>query len=1375
MKPRTTRLRATCLAASAAAVVALVAAPAAQAAPADGKPHGPKFSATQLNKASKTVTPRIDGTPGQVADAQGDSAPSVSLQGVGAAPKSSPSANDENVKGFVSKGSIETMQGATETMALAGTGDWIAMTSAGNVARYDKNGDAVWSIGAHDLDAAWQATYDLPYTGNDFTPALYEGFNPYQMSSTGTHPYAQLDVNHDGTPDVAVAYNLGSSTDIPFHVPDSDLSTGTFINVLDGKTGRMLWHTLVPGTVGSLLAQDGQLIAAETTGPNWDLDPVTHQGNSRSSLLSYTFSGSGGAVTGRQKWVYDTHVPDADWSDLTSMGAGRLTVGWSDTPMGLGDPRPAAGHVLVVDTSTGKADLDVKTPGYPRIVQPDAAGTGVLVAEQNDPLSAVYWQLTDIDAKTGSRSVIATRDSAIPTSLQVNRDARNGRPAYIASELGINADLTDGASRVFGLDAAGGQEWSYATASATGADETSVLDVALDPRGQGQVLVTTADGVAPSKTRPEGPYQTQFLALGATDGRVKWQRNGAVASDTITPYDGGYLTVGYSLTAFQTNIQGKTTAQQPLLSDQYATDAVDVNGDGTLDIVSGGMSHGVFAIDGKALAAGRTVVLWKAPVDSSVHDVTVAPVLDATGVKHTRVVAATSNGFAVIDPATGKVVSDVDTGAFQYKVVVSNGRILASSKTAFGSYDETGRTAWTYRPAGAGSAQVAYSTPAVDANGHVFLETGGVRSALRTGASSPVPTAVGLDAATGKHLWSVDITTQTSADQAAWIEQQSGVYASSDIPGAGGDGVAFGFGGDKPGSSHTVMIVRGSTGDVLKTMDSDGAQTFSGYASSPDQGLFWLHWFEISKIQGASATQQDQQTMATNSQGVFGFAQDGTEMFFGTDSGVLSYALPLTSPADDAYAYSAGSAFAYDAGHITPAPLYPGKTTTLVAVQKDYAAYNQNELTSGGFDVDSRATDPFPHGITVLQATGAKPATGADAAAPAPAASAVAKAMTPTALKQNFMPIGVASAPHVIQSKSVATRAGFGPPAGPRGYTPQQIQKRLGLTGDGTGQTVAISIAYDYPNAASDVDAFSTQFGLPLTCGSTGADAADCFDFRTVYAEGTKPAQNDGWNEEAALDIETIHSIVPKAKVVLVEAKDASAAGLYQAVDVAASLHPDAVNNSWGMGEFSEESFYDQHCKLSDTLCTQSTGDDGWPSGYSSTNPYALAVGGTRMTLAADGSTSSEVAWANGGGGFSFFEKQPAYQHGVVTSDHRATPDVSFNADPATGVAVYVTVADGTHYWMQVGGTSLSSPSWAAIVTAADQLREANGKAKLASDAADGDTMHKAIYSLGSALSDITAGTNGLCEQECTAGPGFDTVTGLGSPLAGIDQALAAK
>ncbi len=111
----------------------------------------------------------------------------------------------------------------------------------------------------------------------------------------------------------------------------------------------------------------------------------------------------------------------------------------------------------------------------------------------------------------------------------------------------------------------------------------------------------------------------------------------------------------------------------------------------------------------------------------------------------------------------------------------------------------------------------------------------------------------------------------------------------------------------------------------------------------------------------------------------------------------------------------------------------------------------------------------------------------------------------------------------------------------------------------------------------------------------------------------------------------------------------------------------------------------------------------------------------------------------------------PAYQvsYGLGYSK-RAVPDVSYDADPSTGVAVYC-----NSQWIKVGGTSVGAPQWAAIQALGYSASNVNlyGLAKIA-------------YS--SFFRDITSGSNGLYNATL----GYDNVTGLGSPLTDVFGAL---
>lgn len=350
----------------------------------------------------------------------------------------------------------------------------------------------------------------------------------------------------------------------------------------------------------------------------------------------------------------------------------------------------------------------------------------------------------------------------------------------------------------------------------------------------------------------------------------------------------------------------------------------------------------------------------------------------------------------------------------------------------------------------------------------------------------------------------------------------------------------------------------------------------------------------------------------------------------------------------------------------------------------------------------------------------------------------------------------------------------------PGGYTAAQLRAAAGLQGTGKGQTVTVVDAFDDPYAVQDLNTYSSQMGLPGVC--TRNKKKNCFHFTQAHPDGVG-GYDSGWGLETSLDIEMIHALAPEASIVLVEAADNSTEAMFRAVDYAASLHPAAISNSWGLGnngEFADEASFDQHCQLTDSVCVFSAGDFGNPGTYPAWNPHVLAVGGTTLSLDRAGTVLGETAWsrtcnpqnpnvctASGGGGVSQFEPRPAYQDQVNPDSGRGIPDVSFDADPVTGVAVYFTGLDG---WLQVGGTSVGAPAWAGILAAADQLRVTVGKPMLT---AAGDQLQEAVYQLSTGLADITTGSNGSCGALCTAGPGYDFVTGLGSPRPGIDTALA--
>jgi subtilase family serine protease len=340
----------------------------------------------------------------------------------------------------------------------------------------------------------------------------------------------------------------------------------------------------------------------------------------------------------------------------------------------------------------------------------------------------------------------------------------------------------------------------------------------------------------------------------------------------------------------------------------------------------------------------------------------------------------------------------------------------------------------------------------------------------------------------------------------------------------------------------------------------------------------------------------------------------------------------------------------------------------------------------------------------------------------------------------------------------------------PHGLFPVQIKAAYGLNStpnQGQGQIIGIVDAFDDPNAEADLQVYDTQFNLPVCTTANG-----CF---TKIKVGN-PAGDTGWGLEISLDIQQAHSLAPAAKVILVEANSNSFDDLLAAVDVARENGATQISMSWSGGEDSSELGFDSFFNHPGVTFMASTGDGGHGVGYPAASPYVVAVGGTTLTLASPLPLPSpltpnyghETAWSGSSGGISAFEPGQSYQNGVFTgcgsTGHRCLPDISSDANPATGVPVYDTY--GYSQWVEVGGTSVSSPDWSAIFAVTNSSRAAAGKGPLQTAIADLYTFYNTTQYAD--FHDITSGTNGGCGAQCTAVVGYDLVTGIGSPKVNV-------
>ena len=307
-----------------------------------------------------------------------------------------------------------------------------------------------------------------------------------------------------------------------------------------------------------------------------------------------------------------------------------------------------------------------------------------------------------------------------------------------------------------------------------------------------------------------------------------------------------------------------------------------------------------------------------------------------------------------------------------------------------------------------------------------------------------------------------------------------------------------------------------------------------------------------------------------------------------------------------------------------------------------------------------------------------------------------------------------------------------------------------------TGGSGAIALveAYDYPTAANDLAVFSSRFGLPPA------------NLKIVYATGTQPPPDPfsgQWDAEQALDIEWAHAMAPQAEIFLVQAASQDLGDLLLAEQVASELVAGAgggeVSNSWGYPEQSNYTPDDSYFNMPGVVYFASSGDSAFSLNYPSVSPNVIAAGGTSLQRDASGKLTGESYWDNiyggGGGGLSTSESIPSYQNVIagIVGNHRGVPDISSDADPLSGVAVYDTTPlfGQTQYWLQIGGTSVSSPTLAGIANVA---RAADTAAALAEMYGDYGSPTEYLQE----YRDIKLG-NTNCKT------GWDICTGVGTPL----------
>lgn len=331
---------------------------------------------------------------------------------------------------------------------------------------------------------------------------------------------------------------------------------------------------------------------------------------------------------------------------------------------------------------------------------------------------------------------------------------------------------------------------------------------------------------------------------------------------------------------------------------------------------------------------------------------------------------------------------------------------------------------------------------------------------------------------------------------------------------------------------------------------------------------------------------------------------------------------------------------------------------------------------------------------------------------------------------------------------------------------------------------VAVSRRYLFPQHATGQG--QTIALIELGGGYDPAGMSHYFETKGVARTGTlesvpvgqatnAPGDPSGADGEVQLDIEVAGSVAPAANIAVYFGSN-QGSGFLNAV--AAAVHdsqrsPSVISISWGGPESgwpaqdidALNQAFQAAATLGITVCCAS-GDSGAVDGsadgkptvdFPASSPFVLGCGGTRLPP-----KGPEVAWNDGtsggasGGGYSVHFPRPAWQlgagKGLQSKGGRGVPDVSGDADPATGYNVIINGQSTV-----VGGTSAVAPLWAGLVALSNQMAGHNA-----------GFINPVLYANPAVLTDVTKGNN----ISYRAIAGWDAVTGLGTPLGGAIATL---
>ena len=320
-------------------------------------------------------------------------------------------------------------------------------------------------------------------------------------------------------------------------------------------------------------------------------------------------------------------------------------------------------------------------------------------------------------------------------------------------------------------------------------------------------------------------------------------------------------------------------------------------------------------------------------------------------------------------------------------------------------------------------------------------------------------------------------------------------------------------------------------------------------------------------------------------------------------------------------------------------------------------------------------------------------------------------------------------------------------------FSPSQIKKAYSITNvsplNGARKPIiTIITAFYNPYLVNDVTAFGRYFGLP-PCNLK------------LYNLARTNTFNSGWAIEVTLDVQWAYAINPNVEIRVIFANSNSWTDIFNAINFSnnknnfsPAVDTDILSMSFGSTDNGGLSSYNNYFNNTNTLYVASSGDTPSVS-FPSSCTNVLSIGGTSLRLNSDNSRNSETVWSSSGVGFSKSFPKPSYQPLLRNTNLRITPDVSCLADPITGGIVII---NGKLY--TVGGTSLSAPIYAGMLSLVQQTRLNSKKTTYTSVSNKSNSIQPILYSNTNKTCyyDIVSGSSG----GYSATTGFDIPSGLG-------------